>query len=434
MQRHAVHGRRHAVLAHSVVDEAPAIVGGREDLDPLRPGIVGAGEIARAADHLGGGRHQHVERILGGDAAGDLLWRGGELLLCGAHRGRDLFLRQFAAVAPLELGAQLGRQRGEASQPRLARSLSALPGRPPGGAHIGRYLERRKIPAQPRAGALDLLGSQRRAVALLGPGLGRRTESDDGAAGNHGWPVAAFGGLDRRRDRVGIVPVDPRCRPAGRLEAFHLVDRIGERERSVDRDAVVVVQHDELVQPQMPGERNRLLADAFHQVAVGAEHEGGMVDQVGAEFGGQMPFGDRHADRGGEPLAERSGRRLDAGGVAVFRMAGCQRAELAEALDLLDRHPLIAEQMQQRVEQHRAVPGREHEAVTIGPSRIGRIEFQEPPEQHGGDIGRPHGQAGVPALRLLHRIHGKRPDGVGHALVLRGVAACGGCGGGRSSG
>ena len=37
----------------------------------------------------------------------------------------------------------------------------------------------------------------------------------------------------------------------------------------------------------------------------------------------------------------------------------------------------IAEEMEQRVEQHRAVAGREHEAVAVGPFRIGRIEFQE---------------------------------------------------------
>ena len=59
-------------------------------------------------------------------------------------------------------------------------------------------------------------------------------------------------------------------------------------------------------------------------------------------------------------------------------MARRHRAELAEVLDLLDRHGLVAEQMQQRIEQHRAVAGRQHEAVAVGPVRIGRIEFQEP--------------------------------------------------------
>ena len=84
----------------------------------------------------------------------------------------------------------------------------------------------------------------------------------------------------------------------------------------------------------MAGERDRFLADAFHQVAVGGEHVGLVIDHIGAEHGGEMPLGDRHADRVGEPLAERAGGGLDAGRVAVFRMAGGDRAELAEALDL----------------------------------------------------------------------------------------------------
>ena len=223
---------------------------------------------------------------------------------------------------------------------------------------------------------------------------------------------------DRRGDRRGIVAVDARRRPAGRLEALHLIDAVGERQRAVDRDAVVVEEHDELLQLQVPGERDRLLADAFHQVAVGGEHVGRVIDDVAAEQRGEMALGDRHADGIGEALAERPGRGLDAGRVAVFGMAGRERTELAEALDLADRHLLVAEKMKQRVEQHRAVAGREHEAVAVGPGRIGRIEFQETREQHGGDVGRAHRQAGMAGLRLLDRVHRQRANGVGHAVML----------------
>ncbi len=239
--------------------------------------------------------------------------------------------------------------------------------------------------------------------------------------------------LDRGRDRVGIVAVDAGRRPARRLEPLHLVDRIGQRQRAVDRDAVVVEQHDQLGELQVSGERDRLLADAFHQVAVGGEHIGVMVDDVVAELGGEMPLGDRHADRIAEPLAERPGGGLDARRDEVLRMTGRDRAELAEALDLLDRHLLVAEQMEQRVDQHRAVAGREHEAVAVGPGRIGRIELQEAREQHGRDVGRAHRQAGMAGFRLLDRVHRERADGVRHAVVQRtrrfgrsGIAACGG--------
>ena len=89
----------------------------------------------------------------------------------------------------------------------------------------------------------------------------------------------------------------------------------------------------------------------------------------------EVALRDRHADRVAEALAERPGGGLDAGRMAVFGMAGRDRAELAEALDLVDRHRLVAEEMKQRIDQHRAVAGREHEPVAIGPVRLrpGRI-------------------------------------------------------------
>ena len=54
----------------------------------------------------------------------------------------------------------------------------------------------------------------------------------------------------------------------------------------------------------------------------------------------------------------------------------------------------------------------------FGPGRVGRVEFEEAGEQHRGDVGGPHRQAGMPGLRLLDRIHGERADGVGHQIVL----------------
>ena len=190
----------------------------------------------------------------------------------------------------------------------------------------------------------------------------------------------------------------------------------------------------------MPGERDGFLADAFHQVAVGGEHVSLVIDHVGAELGGEMPLGDRHADRVGEPLPERAGGGLDAGRMAVFGMAGGDRAELAEALDLVERHRRIAGEIEQRVDQHRAVAGREHEAVAVGPGRIGRIEFQEAREQDGGHVGGAHGQAGMAGFRLLDSVHRQRADGVGHDGRSNGrtsgrllAARCGRHGGRRRS-
>ncbi len=168
-----------------------------------------------------------------------------------------------------------------------------------------------------------------------------------------------------------------------------------------------------------PGKVDRLVAHAFHQAAVAGNDEGMVVDEV-AVARRKRALGDRHADRGGEALAERAGGRLDAERMAVFGMASGLRAELPEALDLLDRHVRIAGQIEQRVEQHRAVAGRQHEAVPVGPMRVGGIEFEKLGEQHRRDVGHAHRHARMAGLGFLDRIHRQEADGVGHGRVRDG--------------
>ena len=169
--------------------------------------------------------------------------------------------------------------------------------------------------------AFDLLGAERFAVAFSVPAffgapkpMVVRQAISDGR-----FAVCAFG--NRPCDRLGIMAIDARRGPAGGLESLHLVDQIGQRQRPVDRDAVVVEQHGELVELEMAGERDRLVTEAFHQVAVGGEHIGAMVDQLVAERAANA-LGDRHTDRIAEPLAERPGGGLDAGRDEVLGMAG----------------------------------------------------------------------------------------------------------------
>ena len=92
VQRHAVHGRRHAVLAHAVMDEAAGIIGGGEHRHAFRPGVVGAGEVGRAADHFRHRGGQGFERAFGCGAGRDLFRRCGELLLHRAHRRGEFVL------------------------------------------------------------------------------------------------------------------------------------------------------------------------------------------------------------------------------------------------------------------------------------------------------------------------------------------------------
>ena len=126
---------------------------------------------------------------------------------------------------------------------------------------------------------------------------------------------------------------------------------------------------------------------------------------------GEQALGERHADGVGEALAERAGGGLHAGRAAALRVAGRLGAELAEALQLLDRQR-VAGEVQQAIEQHRAVAVREHEAVAVRPIRVGRVVAQVAlPERHR-DLGHPHRHAGVAGLGGFHRVHGERANGI----------------------
>ena len=60
-------------------------------------------------------------------------------------------------------------------------------------------------------------------------------------------------------------------------------------------------------------------------------------------------FRDRKADRGGDALAQRSGRGLDAGDEVVFGMPRRLAAELAESLDVVQRYRGRAELLEREV-------------------------------------------------------------------------------------
>lgn len=184
-------------------------------------------------------------------------------------------------------------------------------------------------------------------MRLVGAGLGRRAEADRGLAGDHRRLVGMAGRLDGIGDRFRILAVDVAGVPAGRLEAGDLIGVVGQRHRAIDRDVVVVPKDDQLVQLEMSGKRDGLLRNAFHQAAVAGQHIGVMVDKVIAEGGIHDALAECEADRIGKPLAERAGRRLDAGGMAVFGMACRPRSQLAEMLDLVEGDVLVAGQVEQ---------------------------------------------------------------------------------------
>ena len=139
---------------------------------------------------------------------------------------------------------------------------------------------------------------------------------------------------------------------------------------------------------------------------------------------GQAALRDGHADGVAEALAEGAGGGLHAGRDAVLRVARRARAELAEALQLLERQ-VVAGEVQHRVEQHAGVPGAEHEAVAVEPVGTGRgVPEEARPEDVGHGRGA-HRGTGVTAVGLLDAVDGEGPDGVDGQLLVDGWGVAG---------
>src|SRR6185312_915863 len=110
-----------------------------------------------------------------------------------------------------------------------------------------------------------------------------------------------------------------------------------------------------------------------------------------------------------EALAERTGRDLDARSQAALGMARRAAAPLAEALELVHRQ-VVAGQMEEAVQQDRAVAGGQEESVAVEPVRVGGIVAQQARPEHVGHRRGAERQSGVPAVRLLHGVDGQEAD------------------------
>jgi hypothetical protein len=182
---------------------------------------------------------------------------------------------------------------------------------------------------------------------------------------------------------------------------------------------VVVVQHRQLAEAQVAGEARRLRGDALLEVAVRRDDVGPVVhDLVVAlvELAREAPLGDRHADRVREALAERASGGLDTRGEPAFREAGRARAPQPELHELLE-HEAVAGHMEQRVQEHRGVPRRQHEAVTVRPIRVRRGVPEEAGPEHIGHRCRAHRRTRVAGVGLLDGVHREGPDRVDRQLV-----------------
>jgi len=138
-------------------------------------------------------------------------------------------------------------------------------------------------------------------------------------------------------------------------------DVLGERHRrrAVQLDPVVVVEHHELPEPQMPREAGGLGGDPLLEIAIRADGIRPVVDDVvsgAVELGGQPALGDRHAHRVGDTLAKRAGGRLDAGCQSELRVPRRARAPLPKSLQFVEWQ-VIPGEMEEGVQEHRRVSG-----------------------------------------------------------------------------
>src|SRR5689334_10232138 len=183
-------------------------------------------------------------------------------------------------------------------------------------------------------------------------------------------------------DRVYVVAVHLGDHvPAVGLETLGRIVAEPSFDFTVDGNPVVVVERDELAEAQSSGEGAGLVRDSLHQAAVADRNVGVVVDDIEAwtvELRAEDPLGECHADGVCETLPQRTGRGFHARGESVLGVPGCLRMKLTKAPQLAYRQ-VIAGQVQDGVQQHRAMAVRKYEAIAVGPSRVGGVVAQVAP-------------------------------------------------------
>ena len=248
----------------------------------------------------------------------------------------------------------------------------------------------------------------RTAVADMGARDDERRAILDGARGGQ-----------RAIDRRHVLAVDALHVPAARLETP--ADILEERQvrRTRERHPVRVVEHDQPAEPQRPRQRGGFAREPFHHVPVAGQHVGVVVHHLvlrSIERGRQPPFGNGQAEGIAQPLAKRAGGHLDARRAPALGMSRRPAVPLPELLQVVERQ-VVPGQVEQAVEQRARMTRRQHEPIAIGPCRVLRVVTQVAGPQHVGHRRRAHRHAGMPGLRLLHRVDRQHSNRIDAELV-----------------
>jgi hypothetical protein len=221
---------------------------------------------------------------------------------------------------------------------------------------------------------------------------------------------------------VEIVTIDLHRVPAEGFEALAGIVALRHHRHRVESDIVGIINQDEIVQPEVTRESDRLGGDTFLETAVAGETDDRLVEN---NVVGRVVFCRRHlrgksvANRIADALAEGTGRCLDSDGLGELGVTGSLAVELAEVLYLLHRQ-VIARKMEPTVEEHAAVTRREDKTVAVEPFGLGGIIAEIAAEEHRADLRGAEGQAEVAGIALVDGIDGEAA-GFGGGLGKGGV-------------
>ena len=424
MQGDAVHDGSHTEFANTVINVVTAGVFFGQRLAAIPDGEVGARQVGRATQQFRQHRAIGVQGVLGRLAAGDrfafvLALLNIRLGLLGEVR------RQFSGHTTLELSGQLRFSLFVGGKRLLPLSLcgGAFFTGIPGTINFRRNLEGTVAPTQLLTGQCNFVLSQRCAVTGFGALLVGGTKTNNGlAADQRGLGCIRPASLNGSANGLRVMSVNSRdYLPAVGFKTLGRVVGKPAVHFTVDGDAVVVIEHDQLAKAQCTSQGRHLVGNTFHQAAIAQEGVGVVINNIMAraiELLRQGFLCQRKADRIGNTLPERPRSGFNTRRVAVFRMARGFGVQLAEVLDVFDGD-VIAAQVQQGILQHGAMAVGQHKPVTVSPLGVGRVVAKEIIPEDLGDVRHTHGRARVAGFGFLNRIHAQRANGVGEICARR---------------
>ena len=412
VKRHSVHDAGHRELGHARLQEAAGEIALAHRMGLLQEtvGLVRVAQVGRSDDHV---LHMLGQiREHGGRS-------GARSHVVAAIDLRVVDRRRLARQEQVELGGLLligsapdrlflAAQRVPFFQFLAATRIQFL--------HVVENHERiLRIAAQRghRLGNVAARGRQRLSMrgnlvreilALLADGaLAHQRMADDqrrlfGLRHRAGESLTDFG---------GIVAVDTDDAPAPSLVLGH--DILGRNLLDLGRklDIVRVVEHDQVAQPEMPGDAADALRNLFLNTAVGDERVG-LVRHPVAEASYEKTLGDRRTQSHRMALPQRARGILDSAVEIDLGMTRRRAAPLPERRQLV--HIEIAGQSQYGIEHRRHMAGIEEEAVAERIARVVGIVPQELGVENVHEIGSAHRSAGMARLGFLHHRRCENPD------------------------